>query len=289
MVSRIGDWAPERPVFQILIALTSGPRFLLIFLQWLVTRRRGEDAGSGKKNDDVVVKKSDRGRKREGMGAADWIALVGIARTFTWYARFLSYFIPKLIFLFPLNSGGWVYVTSTDHHGTSSPLTFPFQMHLPIRTRFIQKLITIHRSDRLPRPRDDRLPPPHNPLDVRNYRAHAVHTRTNAQKTVSPLIRSLYVDIPKAKGILKRRRKYVALAFFASIPPLVYFFIRHKSQRIPGAYSIYSLFEWGLVLIDVAFDALGAAEVGRLQVCISSIGDGREADHLRGLVASRLP
>lgn len=31
---RIGDWYPERSVFQILIALTSGPRFALVYLQY---------------------------------------------------------------------------------------------------------------------------------------------------------------------------------------------------------------------------------------------------------------
>ncbi|KAF8604664.1 hypothetical protein BDV93DRAFT_522363 [Ceratobasidium sp. AG-I] len=34
----IGDWYPERNLFQILIALTSGPRFALVFLWWFVTR-----------------------------------------------------------------------------------------------------------------------------------------------------------------------------------------------------------------------------------------------------------
>ncbi|THH00526.1 hypothetical protein EW145_g7066 [Phellinidium pouzarii] len=34
----IGDWYPERSVFQILIALTSGPRFALVFLQYYVQR-----------------------------------------------------------------------------------------------------------------------------------------------------------------------------------------------------------------------------------------------------------
>lgn len=34
----IGDWYPERNVFQILIAITSGPRFALIFLQYFITR-----------------------------------------------------------------------------------------------------------------------------------------------------------------------------------------------------------------------------------------------------------
>jgi hypothetical protein len=36
--SSIGDWYPERNVFQILIAITSGPRFALVFLQYFITR-----------------------------------------------------------------------------------------------------------------------------------------------------------------------------------------------------------------------------------------------------------
>ncbi|ELU40187.1 Frag1 domain-containing protein [Rhizoctonia solani AG-1 IA] len=36
----IGDWYPERNLFQILIALTSGPRFGLVFLWWFVTRTK---------------------------------------------------------------------------------------------------------------------------------------------------------------------------------------------------------------------------------------------------------
>ncbi|KAG1882105.1 Frag1/DRAM/Sfk1 family-domain-containing protein [Suillus subluteus] len=34
----IGDWYPERNVFQILIALTSGPRFALVYLQYFIRR-----------------------------------------------------------------------------------------------------------------------------------------------------------------------------------------------------------------------------------------------------------
>jgi Frag1/DRAM/Sfk1 family len=37
----LGDWYPERNVFQILIAICSGPRFALIFLWYLLTYRRG--------------------------------------------------------------------------------------------------------------------------------------------------------------------------------------------------------------------------------------------------------
>jgi hypothetical protein len=87
---RIGDYAPERPLFQILIAITSGPRFLLILLGWLVSRQRGEDL-SGKKSDDPADevrngKGMKNGRGKRGLSRADWVALVGVARTFTWYA-----------------------------------------------------------------------------------------------------------------------------------------------------------------------------------------------------------
>ena len=39
---RIGDWYPERSVFQILIALTSGPRFALVYLQYQLQSQRSE-------------------------------------------------------------------------------------------------------------------------------------------------------------------------------------------------------------------------------------------------------
>jgi len=37
----IGDWYPERNLFQILIAICSGPRFVLILLWYFLTSRRG--------------------------------------------------------------------------------------------------------------------------------------------------------------------------------------------------------------------------------------------------------
>lgn len=36
--STIGDWFPERNVFQLLIALTSGPRFLLVLVSFISHR-----------------------------------------------------------------------------------------------------------------------------------------------------------------------------------------------------------------------------------------------------------
>jgi hypothetical protein len=101
--SRIGDYAPERPLFQILIAITSGPRFLLILLGWLVSRQRREDL-SGKKSDNPADevrngKGMKNGRGKRGSSRADWVALVGVARTFTWYVPF-----PHLFSYLPLTS-----------------------------------------------------------------------------------------------------------------------------------------------------------------------------------------
>jgi len=68
----IGDWYPERSLFQILIALTSGPRFALVFLQYYMQRQANKSSGPF-----VLL-------------------IVGIVRS--------------------LSCGGWVYITSTDHH-----------------------------------------------------------------------------------------------------------------------------------------------------------------------------
>ena len=68
----IGDWYPERSFFQIFIALTSGPRFVLVFLQYHLQCQASKSS---------------------------WpfvLLVVGITRS--------------------LSCGGWVYITSTDHH-----------------------------------------------------------------------------------------------------------------------------------------------------------------------------
>lgn len=60
---------------------------MLIFIQWLVTRRkRTSTADVGKKdviekgNGQVMVEALSQG----GMQGADWVALIGLLRTFTW-------------------------------------------------------------------------------------------------------------------------------------------------------------------------------------------------------------
>lgn len=66
-------------------------------------------------------------------------------------------------------------------------------------------------------------------------------------------------------------RKVFGGAFFATLVPLVYFFIQHKVHKVPGAYTIYAFFEWSLVLLDVAFDAVTALDFNSLELVVKDI------------------
>ncbi|KAH7884594.1 Frag1/DRAM/Sfk1 family-domain-containing protein [Phlebopus sp. FC_14] len=153
----IGDWYPERNVFQILIAMTSGPRFSLVFLQYFLNRTL---------RSSLPV----------------WIFLAGIIRT--------------------LACGGWVYITSNDDH----------DLHDVLMITYI----------------------------ISNV----------------PWMLGGVVCTPVGHTKARRRRQLIATAFFASIVPMVYFFIQHKVHKIPGAYTRYSFFEWGLILMDVFYDSI---------------------------------
>lgn len=81
-----------------------------------------------------------------------------------------------------------------------------------------------------------------------------------------------------------RYRKLFAGSFFATLVPLIYFFIQHKVHRVAGgefprspihslanqclAYTIYSFFEWSLVLLDVAFDAVTVSEFQNFDIVV---------------------
>ncbi|KAJ6607371.1 Frag1/DRAM/Sfk1 family-domain-containing protein [Mycena sp. CBHHK59/15] len=168
----VGDWYPERNLFQLLIALTSGPRIGLVFLQYLL-HSQGWDS-------TIPI----------------FICISGVLRT--------------------LSCGGWVYVTSSDDH------------------------------------------------DVHDF----------------CMIFYMVSNIPWMLGGIvcapiqtRRKRVVVASVFFLSLIPLVYFYFQHKVHRIPGAYSRYSLFEWGLIIFDILYDSLAEDEFicANLQI---SVGDG---------------
>ncbi|KAI5985982.1 hypothetical protein EDD15DRAFT_2511582 [Pisolithus albus] len=136
--SVIGDWYPERNLFQILIAITSGPRFSVVFLQYLFSHQSQSSLPG-------------------------WVFLCGIIRT--------------------LSCGG------------------------------------IHCT-------------------------------------------------PKGHTESRRRRKLIAMLFFGSIIPMIYFFVRHKVYKIPGAYTWYSFFEWGLILLDILYDSITGIDFERLKLQI---------------------
>jgi len=73
-----------------------------------------------------------------------------------------------------------------------------------------------------------------------------------------------------------RVRKILLALFTLTIFPGVYFYLRHKRDRIAGAYSVYAVLEWSQVLYDVAFDACSLVELSYLQLKILDVGeDGR--------------
>ncbi|KAI8081582.1 Frag1/DRAM/Sfk1 [Halteromyces radiatus] len=168
-----GDRYPARAYFQILIALTSGPRFLLVYLWYVYTTKtiRTSTTSFGK-----------------------GLLIVGLIRT--------------------ISCGGWTYITSTDDHdlhdlamGLYLVCTLPWQLGV---------LSTSSRQ----------LP-----------------------------------------HLLKWRRLLVT-AFFGTTPFMIYYFIQHKVHHVPGAYSMYAIFEWSLILYDVGFDAISMMDFQSLDLVI---------------------
>lgn len=166
----IGDRYPERSLFQVLIAVTAGPRFLLLALNYMTA------AGN-----------------RPVLAAIGGIC--GVLRTFT--------------------CGGWVYITSTDDH----------DWHDIFMIGYI--VLTIPWT--------------------------------------------ICTSVASPNGSLVRcGRSWTAITFFATLVPLVYWFIQHKVHVRPGAYSIYAYFEWALIILDVAFDTWSAVDFAELQITVGS-------------------
>ncbi|WFD30386.1 Protein cwh43 [Malassezia sp. CBS 17886] len=161
----IGDWFPERNLFQVLVAISSGPRFLLIALCALVPALQ------------------------EQWAAAATLLVGGGIRT--------------------LSCGVWVYVTSTDHsmmHDVAMGLYLAFT---PVWTAVCMAALA-------PAPQ---------------WNADAAHRRA------------------------QRLRTFAATCFYGCTPFMVRWYLQHKRDRIPGAYTRYSILEWALVAFDLLFDA----------------------------------
>ncbi|KAH7085920.1 Frag1/DRAM/Sfk1 family-domain-containing protein [Paraphoma chrysanthemicola] len=164
----IGDRYPERSVFMLFIALTSGPRFALVGLWYVLTRRPNSSLPK-------------------------FVAGVGIFRTLT--------------------CGGWTYVTSTDDHDW-----------------------------------------------------HDIFMISYLVATLPWTLGCLALS-PRNPTALKYRKLFAG-SFFATLVPLIYFFIQHKVHRVAGAYTIYAFFEWALVLLDVAFDAVTFVEFQNFEIVV---------------------
>ncbi|KAI6147018.1 Frag1/DRAM/Sfk1 family-domain-containing protein [Pisolithus thermaeus] len=177
----IGDWYPERNLFQILIAITSGPRFSIVFLQYLLNRQSQSSLPG-------------------------WVFLCGVIRT--------------------LSCGGWVYVTSNDDHDVHDVLMILYILC-----------------------------------------------------NVPWMLGGIYCT-PTGHTESRRRR------FFVSVIPMIYFFVQHKVYRIPGAYTWYSFFEWGLILLDILYDSITGIDFERSQLQVSLAFLDKEGISLPGDVRS---
>lgn len=161
----IGDRYPERSVFQILIALTSFPRFLLLLSHYYL-------------NESLCC------------------LFVGLMRT--------------------ISCGGWVYITSTDDHN-----------------------------------------------------AHDVF-----------MILYIILTVPWDFLIIKYSsyktwKAWTMIVFFSMLIPLVYWFIQHQVNKVPGAYSIYSYFEWSLIILDIAFDGQAYKDFSNLTIKLDKSTDNQ--------------
>lgn len=60
----------------------------------------------------------------------------------------------------------------------------------------------------------------------------------------------------------------VATLFFGMLVPLIYWYIKHQVEHVPGAYSIYAYFEWSLIILDILFDSLAYKEFDKLRIIL---------------------
>lgn len=73
------------------------------------------------------------------------------------------------------------------------------------------------------------------------------------------MILYILLTIPYHAGHLlvspQSKLKIISSAIFWSCSaPMIYFYIQHKVNIVPGAYSYYSIFEWILIFSDIAYE-----------------------------------
>jgi hypothetical protein len=104
--------------------------------------------------------------------------------------------------------------------------------------------------------------------------SHALHDFFMIVYLLLTLPWMILSTIPSRTPRTRRYRQLITLGFVGTIPPLLWQYYRHSTLRIAGAYTTYAFFEWSLVVWDIAFDALAAADVRHLQLVVvdSSVG-----------------
>lgn len=65
-------------------------------------------------------------------------------------------------------------------------------------------------------------------------------------------------------------RMLVSAGFFGTMASLVQFFVKHKVDMRPGAYSIHALCEWLLIALDIAFDAFSIKDFSSVEINLGS-------------------
>ena len=154
--------------------------------------------------------------------------------------------------------GGWVYITSTDHHDVHDVCMVSY---IICNVPWMLGSISYTPSTRFVTKRQ---------RSVNHTSCHPSHSRQTGN--TSPQRLSAQLEI-------YRRPLTSGLRFFASIVPMIYFFIQHKVHKIPGgkyihrtrgasqsytyhpAYTRHSFFEWGLIFLDISFDSILATDL----------------------------
>ncbi len=145
-----------------------------------------------------------------------------------------------------LACGGWVYVTSTDDHGFHDIAMILYLLLTP--TWMYICGTSLSRTA------------PTLPSSSASASASASTSSTTEGATAAAQAALL------ARG--NRYRKWASASFFSMIPFMLLFFYRHKVLELPGAYTHYAFFEWGLILFDLGFDAASIYDLARLEIHI---------------------
>lgn len=71
----------------------------------------------------------------------------------------------------------------------------------------------------------------------------------------------------------RRTKGSVAITFFFTLVPMIYWYIQHQVEKVPGAYSIYAYFEWSLIIMDIAFDGFAYSDFSMFNMILSLDAD----------------